>query len=61
MICATCKKRFKPLKENRYTVVLPEPGLLIKNRTWDVFDCPHCGCQNLGSLRYPKEKKEVEI
>lgn len=62
MKCTTCGARFKPLKENRYTVQLMERKSLLETKIdyWDVFDCPKCGCQNLGSFRYNPVIEEVE-
>lgn len=62
--CSTCGKRVKLRKENRYEVVI-EAGALqesfgVKDRLYDAFDCPRCGCQMLMHERFPA-KNEIKI
>lgn len=56
MKCTTCGKRFELKSENRYEVVVGGSSLidkisLIKPTTYNAFDCPKCGCQNLVSIK----------
>lgn len=54
MKCKVCGKRFKLLKENRYEVVKIPVGLNCLTEgsvTYEAFDCPRCGCQNIVNIK----------
>lgn len=54
MKCKICNKRFKLIKENNYIVTVHPTGLncLIEPiKTYEAFDCPKCGCQNIVNRR----------
>ena len=60
--CKVCGKRFLPCKENVYQAFEPVPSLKALTeitRTYDVTDCPRCGCQQPLKVRMPiyKERK----
>ena len=54
MKCKICGKYFKLKAENRYEAIkaptLAEV-LTAKAITYECFDCPKCGCQNLVNIR----------
>lgn len=62
--CSTCGKRVKLRKENRYEVVIKaeawQKSFGAKDRLYDAFDCPRCGCQMLMHERFPA-KNEIKI
>lgn len=62
--CSTCGKHVKLRKENRYEVVIKARALQksfgVKDRLYDAFDCPRCGCQMLMHERFPA-KNEIKI
>ena len=62
--CSICGEQVELRKENRYEVVI-EAGTLqksfgAKDRLYEAFDCPHCGCQMLMQERFPV-KNEIKI
>lgn len=62
--CSTCGKHVKLRKENRYEVVIKaeawQKSFGAKDRLYDAFDCPRCGCQMLMHERFPA-KNEIKI
>lgn len=54
MICKVCKRYFRPKAENRYTVTTVPAIVEIFTeglKTFECFDCPKCGCQNIVNVR----------
>lgn len=55
--CSTCGEQIELRKENRYEVVIKAGALQksfgVKDRLYEAFDCPHCGCQMLMHERFP--------
>ena len=54
MICKVCNRYFKAKKENKYEVTKEPAGLnnLVEGtKTYECFDCPKCGCQNVVNVR----------
>ena len=54
MKCKICGKRFKLIKENRYLAaekLITFDALTKLPKTFEAFDCPHCGCQNIVNIR----------
>ena len=63
MKCKICGKEFELKKENKYlaTEKIAAFGTLSKiPKTFEAFDCPHCGCQNIVNIR-EKEVIEIEV
>ena len=64
MKCKICGKRFKLIKENRYLAeekIGALECLKKASKTFEAFDCPYCGCQNIVNIREGEEtKSEVE-
>lgn len=62
--CSICGEQVELRKENRYEVVVEEGALRksfgFKDRLYEAFDCPHCGCQMLMNERFPV-KNEIKI
>nr|DAL28802.1 MAG TPA_asm: RimK-related lysine biosynthesis protein, Probable-dependent amine/thiol ligase family Amino-group [Caudoviricetes sp.] len=54
MKCKICGKEFELKKENKYLVTekIAAFGALTElPKTFEAFDCPHCGCQNVMNIR----------
>lgn len=54
MKCKICGKRFKLMKKNKYlaTEKIAAFGIWAKPpKTFEAFDCPRCGCQNIVNIR----------
>lgn len=54
MKCKICEKEFELKKEEKYlaTEKVTAFGTLAKlPKTFEAFDCPHCGCQNIVNIR----------
>lgn len=54
MKCKVCGKRFKLISSNRYEVVKTPVGfncLIEGSVTYEAFDCPKCGCQNIVNVK----------
>lgn len=54
MICKVCKRYFRPKADKKYLVTNAPVGLKILSeapRTFEAFDCPRCGCQNIVNIR----------
>ena len=54
MKCKICEKEFELKKEEKYlaTEKVAAFGTLAKlPKTFEAFDCPHCGCQNIVNIR----------
>ena len=52
--CEVCKRLFRLKKENLYNIYVAPVGLnCIVNggKTYEAFDCPYCGCQNIVGIR----------
>lgn len=64
MKCKICGKEFELKKENKYlaTEKISAFGALKQlPKTFEAFDCPHCGCQNVINIREGEViKNEVE-
>ncbi|WP_417093821.1 hypothetical protein [Eubacterium sp.] len=62
--CSICGEQVELRKENRYEVVIEEGALRksfgFKDRLYEAFDCPHCGCQMLMNERFPV-RNEIKI
>lgn len=60
MICKICKKYFKARKEDKYLAQKPRglSDLASAPTTFEAFDCPKCGCQNIVNVREPEVKYE---
>lgn len=59
--CKVCGKRFKLEKSNRYEVVKNPVGLQVltqSSTTYEAFDCPVCGCQNIVGIREVEKNEE---
>ena len=60
MKCKICGKRFKLIKENRYLAkekIGSLECLKKASKTFEAFDCPHCGCQNIVNIREEEATK----
>ena len=54
MKCKVCGKKFGLTADKRYEVVKRPTGLAcltVSPVTYEAFDCPHCGCQNVVNVR----------
>ena len=54
MRCKICGKRFKLQKENKYEVVIKPIGfdaISQRDKNFECFDCPNCGCQNVVNVK----------
>lgn len=53
--CKACGRRFRLKKENKYLVEKTTQNFLCRsietNTTYECFDCPACGCQNICNVR----------
>lgn len=56
--CKVCGKRMKLRAADRYEVRVAEESSILAlalytnlSKTYEGFDCPHCGCQNLMQIR----------
>ena len=62
--CNVCGKKVWLRKENRYEVLIKASTLQksfgAKDRLYDAFNCPRCGCQMLMHERFPA-KNEIKI
>lgn len=59
--CRVCGKRFELEKSNRYEVVKNPEGLQVltqSSTTFEAFDCPKCGCQNIVGVREVVKNEE---
>lgn len=60
IVCPTCRFKFYPTPETRYTAVEPtENGICTllssaPQTRYDAFDCPACGCQVRAGMRFPR-------
>lgn len=54
MKCKVCGTKFKPKKEDKYIVKVTKRTSMVTAdiETYDAFDCPKCGCQQLAGLRH---------
>lgn len=54
MKCKVCGTEFEPKKEDKYIVKVTKRTSMVTAdiETYDAFDCPKCGCQQLAGLRY---------
>ncbi len=63
MKCKICEKEFELKKEEKYlaTEKVAAFGTLAKlPKTFEAFDCPHCGCQNIVNIR-EKEATDYDV
>lgn len=54
MKCKICGKEFELKKENKYlaTEKIAAFGAFTElPKTFEAFDCPYCGCQNIVNIR----------
>lgn len=55
--CNVCGEQVELRKENRYDVLIEASVLQksfgVKDRLYEAFDCPKCGCQMLMHERFP--------
>lgn len=52
--CVVCKRLFKLKKENLYNIYVPPVGInciVEGGKTFEAYDCPYCGCQNIVNVR----------
>lgn len=65
MKCKICEKEFELKKEEKYlaTEKVAAFGTLAKlPKTFEAFDCPYCGCQNIVNIREEEAtKSEVRM
>ena len=62
MICKVCKRRFTASKDNKYLaqkVRSINDAIMTAPTTYEAFDCPKCGCQNIVNVREPEYHDEV--
>lgn len=60
--CSVCGKRFLLKKEDVYQTVESlslTQALTSTPKTYDVTDCPQCGCQKLLGIRMPKAAERI--
>ena len=58
MKCKVCGKKFIPNAKDMYFVVEDQPvlqTLVNVPKTYECFDCPRCGCQNLAGIRMSRK------
>lgn len=54
MICKVCKRRFVANKNDKYLaqgVRSITDAIMTAPVTYEAFDCPKCGCQNIVNVR----------
>jgi transcription elongation factor Elf1 len=54
MICKVCGRYFRAKKEDKYEVTVVPEGLRVlteQTKTYECFDCPKCGCQNIVNIK----------
>lgn len=54
VICKVCGRYFRAKKEDRYEVTVNPVGLNVlteRTKTYECFDCPKCGCQNIVNIK----------
>ncbi len=58
MKCVVCEHEFEAKKENKYIVEKTEHQLLggAYVYSYECFDCPVCGCQNVAQARVENHK-----
>lgn len=57
--CRICGEKLELLKENKYLVETRKTeGMSIVLKSYECFDCPKCGCQNILNIREGREEKE---
>ena len=57
MICKVCKRRFVANKNDKYLaqrVRSITDAIMTAPVTYEAFDCPRCGCQNIVNIREPE-------
>ena len=62
MICKVCKRRFTASKDNKYLTQKSRSitdAITTAPVTYEAFDCPKCGCQNIVNVREPEYNDEV--
>lgn len=63
MICKVCKRYFRAKAENKYLVteeLTPIETIIKRTRTFECFDCPKCGCQNMVNIREGTIQSEAQ-
>lgn len=61
MICKVCKRRFVANKNDKYLVQKDRSiidTIMTAPATYEAFDCPKCGCQNIVNVREPEVNYE---
>ena len=61
MICKVCKRRFVANKNDKYLVQKDRSiidAIMTAPATYEAFDCPKCGCQNIVNVREPEVNYE---
>ena len=61
MICKVCKRRFVANKNDKYLaqrVRSIADAITTAPVTYEAFDCPKCGCQNIVNVREPEVNYE---
>ena len=61
MICKVCKRRFVANKNDKYLVQKDRSiidAITTAPVTYEAFDCPKCGCQNIVNVREPEVNYE---
>ena len=57
MICKVCKRRFVVNKNDKYLAQKARSitdAIMTAPVTYEAFDCPRCGCQNIVNVREPE-------
>ncbi len=57
MICKVCKRRFVANKNDKYLAQKARSitdDIMTAPVTYEAFDCPKCGCQNIVNVREPE-------
>ena len=50
--CKVCGSEFPPKKEGKYIVQKSGLNTLMEGvKSYECFDCPECGCQNIVNIR----------
>ena len=62
MICKVCKRRFVANKNDKYLAQRARStvdAIMMAPVTYEAFDCPKCGCQNIVNVRESEYNDEV--
>jgi len=62
--CKVCGKYFRLKSENRYEAIKIPVGFNMLTQdtiTYECFDCPKCGCQNIVNIREGRKSNETDV